>query len=46
MTMIKSWAKLQKRTQALLASLVEKGVSSRKELKDVWKTDTECEFRV
>ncbi|XP_011410152.2 PREDICTED: probable ATP-dependent RNA helicase DHX37 [Amphimedon queenslandica] len=38
-TMVKSWAKLHKRTQVLLSSLVENEVSSRQELMNIWKTD-------
>ncbi|XP_068461208.1 probable ATP-dependent RNA helicase DHX37 [Clinocottus analis] len=37
--MLKSWAKLQPRTEALLASLVSKKVSCRDALLSVWKTE-------
>ncbi|XP_029686000.1 probable ATP-dependent RNA helicase DHX37 isoform X2 [Takifugu rubripes] len=37
--MLKTWAKLQPRTEALLGALVSKGVDSRAALLSVWKTD-------
>lgn len=41
-TMIKSWAKLQQRTQVLLSALVAKEVSSRDQLLTTWKEDPQC----
>ncbi|KAF8359525.1 rha-2, partial [Pristionchus pacificus] len=38
-TMLKSWAKLQKRTDLLLNALIEKDVHSRSRLLDIWKDD-------
>ncbi|CAI5446112.1 unnamed protein product [Caenorhabditis angaria] len=35
-TMVKSWAKLQKRTEILLNRLVDKEILSRSALKDIW----------
>ena len=40
--MIKSWAKLQQRTQVLLSALVAKEVSSRDQLLTLWKEDPQC----
>nr|XP_011412430.2 probable ATP-dependent RNA helicase DHX37 [Crassostrea gigas] len=39
-TMIKSWAKLQPRTEVLLKALVSKGVDNRDSLLKAWKTDS------
>ena len=41
-TMIKTWAKLQKRTQFLLAGLVGREVYNKNTLMRVWSEDPQC----
>lgn len=43
-TMVKSWAKLQKRTQLLLAKLVSKEVDDRDKLLSEWTKDPKCKY--
>ncbi|XP_066144802.1 probable ATP-dependent RNA helicase kurz [Euwallacea fornicatus] len=38
--MVKKWANLQPRTRSLLQALVEKNISSKQALEDVWKQDS------
>ncbi|KAI5638778.1 oligonucleotide/oligosaccharide-binding (OB)-fold domain-containing protein [Phthorimaea operculella] len=43
-TMVKSWAKLQPRTEVLLKALIMKRAGSRDELKGVWDQQSNCEY--
>lgn len=43
-TMIKSWAKLQPRTETLYRGLVFRQVCSKSQLLDEWKKDPSCMF--
>jgi len=38
-TMVKSWAKLQPRTQTFLQALAAKDVDKKSDLEEIWKTD-------
>lgn len=43
-TMVKSWARLQPRTETLLKALISETVNSRDKLKNVWSRKKDCEF--
>lgn len=42
--MVKSWARLQPRTDVLLKKLVSRQVCSRDKLKEVWSQESNCKF--
>uniref|UniRef100_A0A8C1R271 DEAH (Asp-Glu-Ala-His) box polypeptide 37 n=1 Tax=Cyprinus carpio TaxID=7962 RepID=A0A8C1R271_CYPCA len=43
-TMLKTWAKLQPRTEALLTALVAENVNNRTSLEAAWKKDEKCKL--
>lgn len=43
-SMVKSWAKLQARTEIILKALLAKDVSEKRILEDVWKKEPHCKF--
>uniref|UniRef100_A0A8C1NIE1 Activating signal cointegrator 1 complex subunit 3 n=1 Tax=Cyprinus carpio TaxID=7962 RepID=A0A8C1NIE1_CYPCA len=43
-TMLKTWAKLQPRTEALLTALVSENVNNRTSLEAAWKKDERCKL--
>lgn len=43
-TVLRSWAKLQPRTECLVKALVSNGVRSKAELVEVWKINPTCKF--
>ena len=42
-TMVKSWARLQPRTNAFLQTLISRRIDTQRKLEEVWSTDKTCE---
>jgi ATP-dependent RNA helicase DHX37/DHR1 len=45
-TMLKSWAKLQQRTESLLNALINENCTSKQKLHDIWKTKSDCNNKI
>lgn len=43
-TMIKSWAKLQARTEVILKALIARRVGTKDQLENAWKEQSNCKY--